>query len=116
MRKFIASAVAAAAILIPASAARADQDPPAHNAVLPCNIPVGQNDTIVSPGASDCIVQYASEADAAAVVHAALLDGRFVYSNDTGTGFISEQGGQFVVRVADTSPSKPLEVIFSPAS
>lgn len=106
----------AAALVVAASFAFAVPAGAEHNAVLPCNIPVPDNATVVSPGEHDCIVQYERLEDAAAVVHAAMLDGRFVYSNGDETGFISEQGGEYVVRVADVSPVLPLEVVFSEAS
>ena len=107
IRLMLATAIAAGALLIPIGAATASQDPPAHNAVLPCNLPVGQADTIVSPGLHDCIVQYASLSDAAAVVHTAMVEGRTVFSNSSETGFIETTGAgpdtAYVVRVADPS-------------
>jgi len=109
MRKFIASAVAAAAILIPTSAARAAE--PGQK----CALTYGDADTIISLGASDCIVDYASEDAAVAAINQARADGLYVWHRD---GFVVSDGlGGFVVRasVAPDPTTVPLEVVVSPA-
>lgn len=114
MRKLIAAGALAALAVLGGIAPAYAQTGAAHNAVLPCNIPVPDDATVVSPGAHDCIVQYVELGDAAAVVNAAMRSGRYVYPNAEESGFISEQGGQYVIRVADVSPAQPpLQVVLA---
>lgn len=63
-----------------------------------CALTYGADDVIISPGASDCIVRYATEDAALAAVAQARADGEFVWFAD---GVIVNDGSGFVVR-ADT--------------
>lgn len=106
MRKFLAACLGASALtfglVAPASAD------------LACNIPVPEGATVVSYGAADCIVGYKTLGEAAEVVHASMVSGKYVWPADE-SGFIADSGGYFVVRVSDVNPNAPLQVVLAPA-
>ena len=107
MRKFIAAAIAAAAITFPITAASAAE--PGQK----CALQYGADDVIVSPGANDCIVRYATLEAALAAVTQARADGEFVWYAD---GVIVPDGGGFVVRADTYGTPEFFLVNFPPAA